>query len=64
MFTITYTCSFLGPLIGGALWDLSGLPLMAFAPSWIAGFAMIALASSLRLPSPLVQVRGHGTTVG
>jgi CP family cyanate transporter-like MFS transporter len=64
MFTITYTCSFLGPLVGGALWDLTGLPLMAFAPSWVAGFAMVALASSLRLPSALVKVGGHGTTVG
>jgi CP family cyanate transporter-like MFS transporter len=49
MFTVTYTCSFLGPLLGGALWDLTRLPLMAFAPSWVAGFAMVALAASLRL---------------
>jgi CP family cyanate transporter-like MFS transporter len=49
MFTITYTCSFAGPLLGGALWDLSGRPLAAFAPSWIAGFAMVGLAATLRV---------------
>jgi CP family cyanate transporter-like MFS transporter len=50
MFTITYTCSFLGPLLGGVLWDLTRVPVTAFGPSWIAGFAMVALAASLRLP--------------
>jgi MFS transporter, CP family, cyanate transporter len=49
MLTITYTCSFLGPVLGGALWDLSGVPLAAFAPAWIAGFAMAGLAAGLRL---------------
>jgi hypothetical protein len=49
MLTITYTCSFLGPVLGGALWDLSGVPLAAFGPAWVAGFAMAALAAGLRL---------------
>jgi CP family cyanate transporter-like MFS transporter len=51
MLTITYTCSFLGPVLGGGLWDLTGVPLLAFGPAWLAGFAMAGLAAGLRLPA-------------
>lgn len=32
MFTIAYVCSFLIPLAGGAAWDFTGNPFMAFVP--------------------------------
>jgi CP family cyanate transporter-like MFS transporter len=49
MFTITYALSFTGPLLGGAAWDATGVPLTAFVPAWLAGFAMVVLAARLRL---------------
>src|SRR5579871_2082660 len=32
MFTLSYSCAVLTPIVGGALWDATGVPLMAFAP--------------------------------
>ncbi len=32
MFTLSYSCAVVTPVLGGFLWDLTGLPLMAFAP--------------------------------
>jgi CP family cyanate transporter-like MFS transporter len=53
MFTITYTLSFTGPLLGGAAWDVTGVPLSAFVPASLGGLAMIALAARLHLgPAP------------
>ena len=57
IFTITYTCSFLGPLLGGAAWDATGIAGLAFAPVGVASVAIILLALGLRLPRP-------GTTPG
>ena len=50
MFTITYTTSFCGPLAGGALWDATGQPLLAWLPAVVAGIAMIVFALRLRAP--------------
>lgn len=50
MFTITYTCSFLAPLAGGAAWDATGNPLLAWIPAFIAAAAMTLMALRLRLP--------------
>ena len=32
MFTLSYSCAVVTPVLGGVLWDVTGLPLMAFAP--------------------------------
>ncbi|MEP7104536.1 MAG: MFS transporter [Chloroflexota bacterium] len=52
IFTITYTCSFLGPFLGGAAWDATGIAGLAFAPVGVASAAIILLALGLRLPRP------------
>ena len=52
IFTITYACSFLGPLLGGAVWDASGVAASAFAPVGVASALILALALWLRLPRP------------
>lgn len=49
MFTIGYTLSFVGPLVGGALWDWSGVPSTAFTPVLAAGALTIVLALGLDL---------------
>jgi CP family cyanate transporter-like MFS transporter len=45
--SLSYTIAFVGPFVGGALWDLFGVPQLAFAPVAVAGVAMIVLAASL-----------------
>jgi CP family cyanate transporter-like MFS transporter len=40
MFTISYTCGIIVPILSGALWDLTGLPWSAFMP---LGFCAVAL---------------------
>jgi CP family cyanate transporter-like MFS transporter len=47
--TVSYGVAFLGPLVGGWLWDLSGVPGLAFLPVVVAGLLMIVLGA--RLPS-------------
>jgi CP family cyanate transporter-like MFS transporter len=47
MFTITYACSFVGSLLGGAIWDATGSPATAFLPVAASGLAMAALAQLL-----------------
>lgn len=50
MFTLSYTCSFAGSIVGGIVWDATGVPASAFAPVILAGLLMIVLALGLRLP--------------
>jgi CP family cyanate transporter-like MFS transporter len=50
MFTITYVCSFSAPVIGGAVWDLSGVAPLVFAPGFVACLVVTAMAAGLRLP--------------
>jgi CP family cyanate transporter-like MFS transporter len=52
MFTIQYTVAFVVPLIAGALWDVSGLALVAFVPGVIGAGVMAWLALGLRIPAP------------
>jgi MFS transporter, CP family, cyanate transporter len=49
MFAIGYTMSFIVPLIGGRVWDLTHNPAMAFIPVAVA--AIIVLSIALMLPS-------------
>jgi CP family cyanate transporter-like MFS transporter len=47
MLTLGYTTAFLGPLIGGALWDASGVPALAFVPVVAASVAQVVLGATL-----------------
>jgi CP family cyanate transporter-like MFS transporter len=48
MFTTSYTMAVVVPLMSGAIWDLSGVPAVAFAPIAICGLALIMIALSTR----------------
>lgn len=47
LLTLGYTSAFCGPFIGGGLWDLSGIPGLAFLPVIIASGAQILLGAFL-----------------
>jgi len=49
MFTISYSCAVIVPVISGIAWDLTGVAASAFAPMTIAAIVMLALAPSLGL---------------
>jgi CP family cyanate transporter-like MFS transporter len=51
VFTIQYGTAFVVPLIAGALWDASGLAVLAFIPGVLSAVVMGWLALSLRIPS-------------
>lgn len=51
VFTIQYGTAFVVPLIAGALWDASGVAVLAFIPGVISATVMGWLALSLRIPS-------------
>jgi MFS transporter, CP family, cyanate transporter len=53
IFTITYACPFVISLVGGAVWDVTGLPYTAFLPIAATGFLMIGLVLGLDLSSAL-----------
>jgi CP family cyanate transporter-like MFS transporter len=52
VFTVQYAVAFVVPLIAGALWDFSGLALLAFVPGVIGAGLMAWLALALRIPAP------------
>ncbi|HEY1387889.1 MAG TPA: MFS transporter [Ktedonobacterales bacterium] len=45
--TLSYGVAFLGPLLGGAFWDMAHQPQFAFVPIGIAGLLLIVLGSAL-----------------
>lgn len=47
MFTISYSTAVLVPAASGLLWDLTGVPGMAFAPTAVCGVLLAALAPGL-----------------
>lgn len=47
MLALSYSVAFLGPLLGGALWDSTHLSAMAFAPVAAAGLLLIVLGALL-----------------
>jgi CP family cyanate transporter-like MFS transporter len=51
MFTISYSCAVIVPIVSGIAWDLTGLPAMAFVPMSMIALLMIALAPTLGLTS-------------
>lgn len=48
MFAITYTYSFLAPLLGGVVWDLSGVPAASLLPAAVGSGTLLAAACGLR----------------
>jgi CP family cyanate transporter-like MFS transporter len=55
--SLSYTIAFIGPFVGGALWDLFGVPQLAFVPVAVAGVAMIVLGASLPSRLSLLSAR-------
>jgi CP family cyanate transporter-like MFS transporter len=51
IFTIQYATAFVVPLIAGAMWDATGLALLAFVPGILAAAVMAWGAMSLRVPA-------------
>jgi MFS transporter, CP family, cyanate transporter len=49
MFTISYSCAVLIPILSGLLWDMTNVPASVFLPIGLCPPAMIILASGLRL---------------
>jgi CP family cyanate transporter-like MFS transporter len=47
MFTISYSCAVIVPVISGLAWDLSGVPGLAFLPVALSGLALAVLAPSI-----------------
>jgi CP family cyanate transporter-like MFS transporter len=58
IFTTQYTVGFVFPLIAGALWDFSGVALLAFVPGVIGAALMAWLALPLRIPTGQDVQRG------
>jgi MFS transporter, CP family, cyanate transporter len=50
IFTVQYGAGFIFPLIAGALWDATGIAVLAFVPGVCAAAAMAWLALPLRIP--------------
>ncbi len=49
IFTISYSCAVIVPIISGVLWDLSGRPVIALVPMLLFMFAVIGLAPTVVL---------------
>ncbi|HWE74948.1 MAG TPA: MFS transporter [Stellaceae bacterium] len=47
MFTVSFPCSVLLPILGGYAWDVTGIPALALAPVALGGAVIIALARGL-----------------
>jgi CP family cyanate transporter-like MFS transporter len=58
VFTTQYAVGFAFPLIAGALWDFSGVALLAFVPGVIGAGLMAWLALPLRIPTGQDAQRG------
>ena len=48
MFTVSFPCAVLFPILGGYVWDATGIPALAFAPVALGGAAIMTLARGLR----------------
>ena len=52
MFTISYSCAVLVPILSGLVWDASGVAASAFIPIAACAALLIALAPGIRPPAP------------
>jgi CP family cyanate transporter-like MFS transporter len=48
MFTISYPCAVVLPILGGFVWDQTGIAALAFAPAALGALAILALAPGIR----------------
>jgi CP family cyanate transporter-like MFS transporter len=51
IFTVQYTVAFAVPLVAGALWDATGVAVLAFVPGVAAAAVMAWLTLPLRIPA-------------
>ncbi|HEX7380888.1 MAG TPA: MFS transporter [Nevskiaceae bacterium] len=51
MFTVSYLCALLAPVLGGILWDRSGVAELAFAPAAACGVIIAAAGARMRFRS-------------
>jgi CP family cyanate transporter-like MFS transporter len=49
MFTISYSCAVIVPIVSGGLWDLTGSPAVAFVPIVLCTLVVIGLAPAIVL---------------
>jgi CP family cyanate transporter-like MFS transporter len=49
MFTVSYSLAVIVPIIGGALWDLTGWTLAPFIPIGVCALILIGLAPTIVL---------------
>ena len=47
MFTISYSCAVIVPIVSGMLWDLSGIAASAFLPIGLCGILLVILAPAI-----------------
>jgi CP family cyanate transporter-like MFS transporter len=52
MFTISYSCAVIVPIVSGLSWDASGIPATAFIPIGLGNLLLIALAPTIRISAP------------
>jgi CP family cyanate transporter-like MFS transporter len=52
MFTISYSCAVIVPVISGLVWDLSGIAALAFAPIALCGIVLVVLAPAINHVKP------------
>jgi CP family cyanate transporter-like MFS transporter len=52
MFTISYSCAVVVPVISGLAWDLSGIASFAFAPIALCGIILVVLAPAINHVRP------------
>ena len=52
MFTISYSCAVIAPVLSGIAWDLTGFPAAAFMPIVLCAFLLI-------IPAVTIQIRPY-----
>lgn len=60
IFAISYLCPFAGSLLGGALWDISGTPELAFTPLFVGGLMVLIFPRRLDMGVARSRLRDAG----
>ncbi|MBM3527632.1 MAG: MFS transporter [Alphaproteobacteria bacterium] len=60
MFSISYSCAVVVPIISGALWDLTGWPVAALVPIGLCALVVVGLAPSVALRDKSAAGASHG----
>ncbi len=55
IFSISYSCVFVAPLLGGAIWDATGLPATAFLPVLVGALAVVWMSARIDLTRGTVR---------